>query len=307
MLALIPIISLICWLSYHKDVKGIRNSNRREAEEEVRKREEKKVSPEYNTRFTIEDVWDEKIDHDVFAPERVEKLRRVARETAATINKPLDSIELDGLSDGHLIKTKIQFNGWILGEFHISETTYEDSAAKPLLEIYRRNHFFVLERTGDLKVYEAYVNLNNLRSESYGEVEEAYIRRHPMSFCTGSSFSRTIQANSALSLDFWMPYQKEPVVSDGELRVFDRYEDRVRGQVACRRQDCQVNGDGLLERLGKLRNEYGKAQADPQKTESSAIAKEEDHFRNLQESITRFTERKEIRRHMIPLKKPMTI
>lgn len=253
-IALITLLacSLYCYYCYTKDRRQIISEFKRQAEQKAEQEKELQTSPEYNVFIMVEDVHDERIDGNIFAKYKVERIKNKARLAAQNMKKPVDSETLDILKAGRAATAEFRFNGWILEKYLCREKTYKNNAMESLMEIYCNDYYYVLEKNGELKVYNIYINIDNLDNEPYGNVSGFYIKKHDLSYTSASSVSNAIESCSALALDCQIPYQREPRIVGDEIRVFNRYYDEIGQKRAGRLPEYKDNGDGIIDRLDKL-------------------------------------------------------
>ena len=240
--------SIFSYYCYIKDREQISAGYRRQAEQNAEREKELRTSPKYNITIKVEDVHDEKIDGNIFAKYRVENIKNKAKLVAQNMQKPTDSEKLEILRAGRVTTAEFHFNGWIIEKYLNRQKTYKNDAMEKLMEIYCDDFYYVLEKNGELKVYNIYINLDNLDNEPYGNVDGFHIKKHDLSYVSSSYVSEAIEASSAIVLDCQVPYQKEPRTVGDELRVFNRYINNGAGRLP----QYKENGAGLIDRLNKM-------------------------------------------------------
>ena len=163
---------------------------------------------------------------------------------AKGLTKPFDSITINGLREGKAADIKFALNGWILESYLNKSKTYKNDDYEPLMEIYCFEYYFVLEKTGELKVYEIHIDLGNLQSGNYGSNKAFYIKRHDLSYVGAASAGEMIKARSAMALDYQIQYQSNVQKDDEEIHQIYRYADD-----AYRISNVNKTGDGIIDKL----------------------------------------------------------
>lgn len=240
------LLSLYCYSCYIKDKNAAEAKIRSQIESTRKSQEEKNTSPKYNSSVKIEDAED-----DVSIPDSypMQKIKERAAYVATNIDKPFDVITVDILRAGVPTKEDFKFNGWILQKCINRNDIYINSPYEPLTEIYGDEYYYVLEATGELKVYHFHYDLDNL-AHNYGMDKGSFIKRHNINFKLGNSFLELSKIYSLRALDYSSSVEHRVAYVDDEMRVF--FESSDEGMV-------YSSGEGIKIRLDKLLRQNLKA------------------------------------------------